>query len=279
MKGFLETFGVLLCGLATSILTAIAVVAISKVTGFDIFTFSLWFVVPVGALLTGFAAAAGYYFGSLYFHKRATWHLLIQMVVIAGVTQALIYYMGYATMVLDDGTKISDVIPFWNYLDILLTSAHYQVGRTMADTGEVGSFGYWLAGFQFVGFLVGGFAIWAFLQAKPICQKCDLYLRPLAKREKSFRDAEAASPYYDALFQHPVDGPEFSELIRSESKVQASAGALHIKTVLHGCPLCKAQLIEEEVQVYNGSEWKQVDKLHRKVQIPDGIDLVSVFRP
>lgn len=66
MRSLLESFGIVLCGLATSILVALADVAIARMTGFDFFTFSIWVVVPAGALLTGFAAASGYYFGSLY---------------------------------------------------------------------------------------------------------------------------------------------------------------------------------------------------------------------
>ena len=279
MKDIADSFGVAACGLVTSVLTALAVVVVSRMVGFDFFTFSIWIVIPVGAILTGFAAASGYYFGSLYFHKRAGLSLLLQMVVIAGLTQLLIYYMGYSTFVLDDGRRVSDFIPFSQYLDIILTSAHYRIGRAMKDTGEVGSFGYWLAAFQFVGFLVGGLSVFGFLSTKPVCQTCNLYLRPLFKREKSFPDADSASPYYDALFQHPVDGPEFAALIRTETKAKDQKGAVLVKTVLHGCPKCKSQLIEEKVQVHNGSEWKDADKLNRRVTIPDGVNLLSVFRP
>ena len=280
MKAFARYFGVATCGLVTSVLTALAIVAVSKITGFDVFTFSIWVVVPVGAALTGFAAASGYYFGSLYFHKRPDLLLLLQMVVIAGLTQLLIYYLGYKTFVLDDGRRVSDLIPFGQYLDITLTSAHYRIGRAMTDTGEVGSFGYWLAAFQFVGFLVGGLCVYGFLLEKPVCSTCNLYLRPLCKREKTFVDADSASShYYDVLLQHPVDSSEFASLIRVEAKCQAQKGAVLVKTSLHGCPKCKAQLIEEKIQVHNGSAWKDADKLNRRVAIPDGVDLIGVFRP
>lgn len=279
MKGIANSFGVAACGLVTSVLTALAVVVVSRMTGFDLFTFSIWVVVPVGAILVGFAAASGYYFGSLYFHKRAGLSLLLQMVVIAGLTQILIYYMGYSTLVLDDGRRVSDYIPFGQYLDITLTSAHYRIGRAMTDTGEVGSFGYWLAAFQFVGFLVGGLSVYGFLWTKPVCPTCNMYLRPLSKREKSFPDADSASPYYDVLFQHPVDGPEFAALIRSDAKSEAKKGALSVTTILHGCPKCKSQLIEEKVQVHNGTEWKDVSNLNRRFTIPNGVDLIGIFRP
>ncbi|KPW79896.1 hypothetical protein ALO50_200106 [Pseudomonas syringae pv. cerasicola] len=40
MKGLLESFGIALCGLATSILVALANVVVARMTGFDFF--SIW---------------------------------------------------------------------------------------------------------------------------------------------------------------------------------------------------------------------------------------------
>jgi hypothetical protein len=279
MKGLLKSFGIALCGLVTSILVALADVAIARMTGFDFFTFSIWVVVPVGALLTGFAAASGYYFGSLYFHKKASASLLVQIVLIAGAAQLLIYWTGYTTMVLDDGRKVADFVPFGQYMDLILTKTHYRIGRGQADTGEVGSMGYWIAGAQFVGFLFGGLAVFGYLKAKPVCAACSLYLRPMAKKEKVFADADAAGGYYDRLFTLAVDGPDFAALIRSEAKVDKVAqGALQVNTSLLGCPVCKAQMVEEKVRAYNGTDWKDLNKLDRRVNIPSGIDLAPVFR-
>lgn len=278
MKALAESFGVAACGLVTSVLTALAVVAVSKMTGFDLFTFSVWLVVPVGAAITGFAAASGYYFGSLYFHKRAGWPLLIQMVAIAGVTQLLIYYMGYNTLVLDDGRRATDIVSFGQYLEISLTSAHYSIGRRATDLGEVGRLGYLLATLQFLGFLAGGLAIYGWLLAKPVCAACNLYLRPLSRREKTFPSPDSATDYLEALSRYAVGGPEFAALIRSDAKATAEKNAVFVKTFLHGCPQCKAQLVEEEVQVYDGREWKDVNALSRRINVPTGVDLLAVFR-
>jgi hypothetical protein len=283
MKSLLETFGIVLCGLTTTFSVALADVVIARMTGFDFYTFSIWVVVPAGALFTGVAAASGYYFGSLYFHKRASAAMLVQMVVIAGAAQLLIYWMGYITMVLEDGRKVADLIPFGQYMDLILTKAHYSLrahpGATAVDTGEVGSMGYWIAGVQFVGFLVGGAWIYIYLKTKPVCAACNLYLRPLAKKHKTFVNTEAAGGYYDRLFTVPVNGPVFATLVRCEANVSKPAkGAVQVNTSLLGCPACKAQMVEEKVQGYNGKEWVDFNKLDRRVSIPCGIDLAPVFR-
>ncbi len=278
MRRILQTSSVAACGLVTSLITALLVTVIERLTGFDLFTFSIWFVVPVGAIGTGIAAASGYYFGSLYFHTRPNLLLLVEMVVVAGLTQLLIYYIQYATLILDDGRRVSDFIPFRQYLDIALTSAHYHAGRTLQiDTGEVGRFGYWLAAIQFVGFLVGGLCTFAFLLDQPICQQCKKYLRVLAKTDKIFGNANDLAQYHDALFELPVDSPQFAEMMREQHKMKGVKGTWKLNVKLYRCPECKSQMIGNEVSVSTGSDWKKIDKLARKFTIPPGVDLVGVF--
>ena len=141
MRQLVQNGGVALAGLATSILTAVAVTVFDRITGFNVFTFAIWGIVPIGAGLCGFAAASGYYVAAKYLHQRPTKVLLIQMVAVAAFTQFLIYWLEYVTLTID-GRHVSDVVPFGQYLDIILTKAHYKMGRAMQiDTGEVGSFG------------------------------------------------------------------------------------------------------------------------------------------
>lgn len=279
MKSLGANLSIAICGLVTSILVAIANVAISNISGFNLFTFNVWFIVPAGAIAVGMAAASGYYFGALFFHKRPSAALLIQMVAIAAISQFLIYYLEYATMVVD-GQKVSDYVPFGTYLDISLTKSHYRVGRGAGvDTGEIGSAGYWIAALQFVGFLAGGVAIYFMLAAKPVCETCQTYFRPLAKKVKTFEDSDSCSAYYDVLYTHPVDSEEFAGLIQNNDKVQKTErGTIQVETVLNGCPNCKCQLVADSVSIYNGRDWKDISDLNRKVLIPEGIDLKPVFK-
>jgi hypothetical protein len=281
MANFVSMSGIAICGLITSVLTALAVVVLENLTTISIFTFSLWLVVPAGAMVTGAAAASGYYFGSLYFHRRPNWLLLIQMILIAGATQLLIYYLQYTTLLLDDGTKASDLVSFARYLDISLTSAHYRIGRgAQVDTGAVGDFGYWLAVIQFVGFLLGGLFIYVVLLSYPVCTRCQKYFRLLAKRSKHFETTDAFATYYDNIFRLPMDSNEFAAAITKEHKLRKVAkGTILLETRLHGCPSCKSQIIEDKVSVWNGREWKSTDALGRRVVLPDNVNLSTIFRP
>jgi hypothetical protein len=279
MKNIQKTTGVAVCGLVTSLLTALVVAFIERLTGFDLFTLTIWFVVPVGAVATGCAAASGYYFGSLYFHTRPTLLLLLQMVIVAGFTQAMIYYAEYFTLILDDGRRVSDLIPFRQYLDISLTSAHYRFGRgAQIDLGEIGNAGYGLAALQFVGFLVGGLGIFLILHMHPLCASCKNYLRVLTKAAKAFASYSELESYHVALFSLPVGSPEFVQLAAVDHNVPLRPGTWALEMTLYGCPTCKAQALRTEFSVLRGKEWKTVHQLTSMVAVPSGIDLGPALR-
>lgn len=268
-----------LAGLVTSLATAAIVTLVNLWTGHNLFTLSVLVFFPAGAAGCGFAAASGYYLAAKYLHQRPTKILLLQMVVIAALTQFLIYWAEFKTTVVD-GTNVSDFIPFNQYLDITLTSAHMKMGRALSsDMGEVGSFGYWLAVFDFVGFLAGGVAVYFALKAMPTCEDCDKYLRQALKKQDSFADLDEFSPYYDNVYVHPVDSLDFAAHVRREfSAGKVQKGTINLTTLVYECPQCFGQSVMETVQVSNGRDWKDVDELKRFVAIPKGVDVRPSFR-
>lgn len=279
MKNLGGNLGTSVFGIVSFALTVLVVVVIERLTTFNIFTLSFWFVIPAGALLVGFAAASGYYFGSLLFHTHPSWWLLLQIIIVAALAQFAIYFGEYRALVLDDGTQVADFVPFLEYLDIYLKSAHLRVGRgAHIDTGEVGSFGYWLAAIQFVGFIFGGVALFLMLRHYPTCEACGRYLRTLAKREQRFAEQEEFANHYDSLFRGPVDAPEFVELMQGyPNKGSVVTGTILSTYTLRGCPACKVQRISQEVKIRGKEDWSEIPTLSRHVRIPAGINLLRAF--
>jgi hypothetical protein len=279
MKSAVSSVAVAVCGLVTSVVTSILVAYASKIIGVDLFTASLWGVVPIGAVFTGGFAASGYYFGSVFLNKRPDKGLLWQMLLVAALSQFLIYYLSYSTAILTDGRNVSDIVSFTTYMKVVLTKSHLHMGYASGETPELGWVGYAMAVIYFVGFLIGALLVWGILRNKPFCSSCELYLRKLFKRSRSFQDSASAGTYYDHIFEHTFDSQEFSDLMRQAQKVvKPGKGAVMIDTFLHGCPKCAAQLIEEKVQVHNGKSWSEAVKLGRKVAVPTGVNLRGVFQ-
>jgi hypothetical protein len=262
MQKLIENSSVALAGLVTSVLTAAIVTIIDIWTGFNVFTFSALVVLPAGAGICGFAAASGYYLAAKFLHKRPTRILLLQMVVIAAFTQFLIYWLEYKLLVYD-GTHVADVVPFFQYLDISLTTAHMKIGRSLqSDAGAVGSFGYWLAFFDFLGFILGAAVVYINLQSLPTCKPCNKYLRSTVKKKYGFSNSDEFGQFYDNVYVNPVDSPEFSNHVGLEySSGKTEKGNINLTTTVFECPHCFDQSIQETVQVYNGRDWKDITDL------------------
>lgn len=278
MSKFFQNSTVVLAGLATSILTAIVVTIFDRLTGLNVFTFSLWVVIPAGAGLCGFAAASGYYFAAKHWHQQPSGLLLVQMLIIAAFTQMLIYWLEYQTLTVE-GEHVADFVAFSKYLDVTLTSAHMRMGRAaQVDTGEVGSFGYWLAVFQFIGFIIGGGVVYLQLTDQHSCDECRKYLRKVITKADSFVDYGSFAEYFDGVYAHPVDSPEFASHVgRDPSAGKAGKGSINLTTLIYECPKCYKQYVKETTQVYNGSSWKDVTELNRFIVMPNGVDVRPAF--
>ena len=279
MSTFWRHAAISICGVLTSIATAVIIATIESITGFNLFTFSMWVVVPVGAGLCGFAAASGYYFAAKILHQRPSKTLLLQMVVIAAFSQVLIYWFEYTALKID-GTFVSSMVPFTKYLDISLTNSHMKIGRAMqVDTGELGSLGYWLAVINFVGFLLGGVFMYLTLQGQPACDDCIKYMKTAAKKTDVFKDAVAFGEYFEREFDHPVDSVDFAAHVGAKySAEKPQKGAVNLEASVFACPECGSQAVIEKVKVHNGSEWKDVHAATRRTSMPAGVDVSPVYQ-
>jgi hypothetical protein len=93
--------GAIACGIVASILATIAIATVSRLAGFELVALSPSTVIPIAALLTGLATAAGYFFGCRLFHCKASWLLLVQMAVVAEFYPLVTYYFQHQVVVLD----------------------------------------------------------------------------------------------------------------------------------------------------------------------------------
>ena len=278
-KRFFEELGVTAAGAASSLLAAVACEILKKLTGISLFTFSMWVVVPVGAIFTGGAAASGYYLGSIFFNHKPTKLLLLNMVLIAGATQVLIYYFQYVKFELPEGGRSTE-LTFLDFVNILLTHSRYSFGRYGTGTPvEVGSFGYALVAIQFVGFLVGGAAIWIFLTVKPFCEKCLTYRRKTFSRDGYFASVEEFKAFAVRLDETPRLSEEHLRLIVSPrtTMTRKDPATVMLSHQLFACPACKDEMFLESLKVFNGRDWKQAGTENSFV-VPPGSSILASLK-
>jgi hypothetical protein len=262
----------------TCLLAAVANVIITRMIGLNIFTFKLWFIVPAGAIGVGMLGASGAILAARYFNINPTIIDAMLMVAVAAATMALIYYLDYATFVLDDGRRAADLVDFASYVDLVLTKAHMRVGRAGVDSGEVGQMGYALAGVEFVGFLFGGAATFFFIKGLWRCADCGSYLRKLKTKktkELTFDEASKVIELFKAGDLGTVQNvmawaPPVRTLNRNGQKALISFNLL-------GCPKCKTEVISASVTAFNGKEWKDVPSLTTRRDLSSGLSLRDQF--
>lgn len=268
-KSLAEDFLVAPFGLATNFLTALLLWWIETRFGFAFYTWTFWFVIPVGALFAGFAGASGYYAASLFFGHRPTRLLLLNIVIGSILTFFLIHYLAYITLQIE-GKDVSDYIPFSKYLDIAIRSTSMEFGfdgSKTGSTGELGSFRYVVAILQVIGFAVGGFCVYAYLAAKPYCDRCSRYLSRKGKQIRYAKDPEGLQAATAQLACHMANGDV--GLAVEEHRNSAGFGAsippkdCHLRSAIEvqRCKKCERHWVKFAVESLSGNDWKEVSGL------------------
>jgi hypothetical protein len=256
-------------GLTTSILTGLILWFVEQKFGFAFYSWTFWFVIPVGAGIAGFAAASGYYLGAWLFGHRPSRLLLVNILIASVATFFFIHYLSYSTMQIE-GKKVSDYISFWEYLNIAIRSASMSLrfhARDIGSTGELGAFGYAVAALQILGFAAGGFCVYAYLTTKPFCDKCSRYLSAKGKQIRYSTDSEKlqqAIPHVLGLIakedlstaiEHHRSSPDFGS--------SSSPKGCRLRTLieLRSCKECGLHWLKFTTEQLSDNEWKEISDL------------------
>lgn len=222
-----------------------------------------WFVIPIGAIVSGFAGASGYYFGALLLGQRSTSMLLINILLASVATFFAIHYLAYISIEID-GKQLSDYIPFLKYLDIETTSSSMEYrshGAKVGTTGELGKLGYGVALLQIIGFAIGGFSVYAFLLSKPYCEKCSRYFRNKGSETRYTEDTEGLQVSTAKIFEHLQSGDIYPALNQQKkfgsAKHEKGRYLRTISQVSH-CKQCGQHWVKFSVEKQSGDSWREI---------------------
>lgn len=248
-------------GITTSLLTGIILGLIEVYSGYAIYSWMVWFVIPVGAFLAGFGAASGYYAGAIWSHQKPVGGVLFNMISASVSAFLLVHYVPYFMLEIE-GIRVKEAISFWQYLDIDIRHTSLSFVRSHASTGELGGFwGYVYACLQLLGFSVGGFAVFGWLSRNPYCEKCSCYLKKTGQQDRFTSDGEVLVEKLQN-FTSFLDNQDFNNAIRfhaEEMGVGYSSGH-HLRTRLltRICPRCGMNHLEFFASKLDGDNWKDI---------------------
>jgi hypothetical protein len=235
-------------GIITSLLTVGLNLLLISWMDLDLLSVSVWLVVPVGAGGGGMLAASGYYFAARLTQTMPTQRVLWNMLLVGASTWALVKWIPYMTMTLEDGTAVSDVVSFWEFIKVTAASTELVMGHGRTSTGQLGSLGYAREVLQLIGFSFGGLAAYGWLTQVEACANCRRY----AKTETLLKEK---SP--EAL-ERMLQGAALS-LPNLGDEVRAAAGRsvnVRLTLVACRCPMCAAEWIRPSVITGSGQDIK-----------------------
>ena len=187
--------GAALCGVLTSLLIAALLTYIEIHYGHAFYSFTMWFVFPWGAMVSGMAAASGYSLGARFLNLRADKSLLWIALTSSAAMFFFIQWVDYDFMTYD-GVLVRERVTFLHFLNYTIahTKMHIE-SHTLRDTFSLGWGGYIYALLQVAGFVGGGAAVYGYLSTQPYCKECGLYMVSQGEQTTYFavRDAMESS--------------------------------------------------------------------------------------
>ncbi len=265
MKKFIQDLLVTAIAGVTSLLTAIILVVVEQKFNFAFYSYMWWFVIPIGAIGSGYVAASGYYLGSKLFNHKPTKLILINMLAISTVTFFLIYFLNYMSYSIN-GKYISNYISFFQFLDLSLSHMSMNVCVHYVNCGgnfQLGSFGYIVGILQILGFFVGGASIYGYLSSEIYCDNCLRYYSSKKSQNSYFSDSDTITKHFveivdmlknnklqEAIDKHAVSGAKKAE----------KGLILRSTIVLKYCSKCLKHYLRFSLYKLVKNEWKEIDK-------------------
>jgi hypothetical protein len=273
-----QDFVVAASGLLTSILIAVILSWIQRNLEIALYSVMFWFIIPAGAIGTGFLAASGYYLGAILFGHRPSSLFLFNMIAVSISTFFLIHYLNYSYLEID-GQAVSSLIPYSQYLDIVIqhTSLDFRLNAAqLGSSGELGELGYVYALLQILGFSIGGYTTYRWLLTKPYCRDCSKYY---AHKGRQVRYAKETDELTSTVKQ-------ISELLQPRklsNAIQLHSQLGHIKRLggeefrttiqLRHCKSCHNHWFGFTTQKYSGRNWNDIAELSYYTVTDEQLDI------
>lgn len=260
-------------GIFTSMLVVGANYLVTRMIDFNFLSMNLWFVIPAGALLGGFGAASGYYFTAIYLQRMPTRKLLLNMMAIGLSTWVLVKWLPYATMTLNDGRHVADVVSFIDYIKFEVEHTTLTFGTRSNvkafTTGELGSLGYVREVLEIIGFVAGGFCMYGVLVGTEACKKCQRY----TKNTKVLDNVQADR--FDAVLGKV--GLVLPDLVNDAKAILGDRyGFKGLSLSLHQCPSCRERWLRPALVYSDGGKQDRTAKLRQYAVNAEMADAVQL---
>lgn len=283
MTGCTRNIIVAVSGLTTTVLTAILIVAIEWLTGFNLFTLQVTFIIPVGALVCGIAASSGFFIASLMLHSRASLTVYAEMIAAAAACIFLIFFLEYQFYTLDDGSRIAASFSYSEFVSLYLSSLELRIVGVHIEAGIIG---YALTAYQGLAFMVGGWMMFYRLEQTPACTDCGLYRRQLIKRCRHFDTLDQINEFRNGLTDLAPSSADLAARLEM-GEIYEKSHPMEARISIFECPGCRQWLwrdgvYERETSIAettsNLYHWEEQPEFRQQIIMRPRPDLIANMR-
>jgi hypothetical protein len=248
MNRFGAALVTLACGLATSLAAGVTLAYLEARWGISLYTWILWFIIPVGAIAAGAIGAAGYYWGARATRVRPGWLTVTSTLLVSVATFFVIHYAQYLWLEVN-GVRVSRVLTFPAYLDraIRATSLRTSFRGMEIRSGSIerlDTAGYVYAGLEVIGFALGGLAVFALTRAEPHCESCQRLLARTWSHVASAADYGALMTLVERVRER-LDRHDVQGAMAEHTAIPSRSRGGHVSRLhLRSCESCTLQWVE-----------------------------------
>lgn len=254
------------CGLCTALALGALLAGFELITGWALYSITFWFVLPVGALLTGVGAGGGSFYAARWVHYYPRFLFFVSSVVIAVGTLAAIHFMVWSQTVID-GAPLRESL---SYQDYLTWVSHHSSITTKHNTskpielGETASLAYFAI--QALGFFFGGICLFGILRNQPYCHESGTYKRRVRVVERYERDPLVMEEQVRIIKALLADGRHAEAIARhpfreSLAKRGHAEGARSVVTFYKSDKSSVTTLRHQVFVCARKNEWNEIDAL------------------
>lgn len=261
--GIILTFLFLILGIGLPI-------AVQVFMNIDIFHFSVFFIIPIGAIIIGFISAKGYFSGKIKTNTLVTKKHILIGILIAIFCAISSKYIIYTLTCLDettyeyyyslDGDHISNYssdeyesFDFVNFTKYSIENTPISFSRRSRTIGTFtnSTFGWIYEVICFLGIIFGAYWTGSIALEKPYCNNCNLYKKSL----KGFEIPFDKGPEFFEAFKSSINTVDLGTTSKSiinqyKSNCKKSKSPHYLGTFIY-CESCKSTILKFTLQELN----------------------------
>lgn len=282
----------LLFGLFSAAVASTIIIIIGIFTNFDFQSFGIFFIIPIGSIITGLVGAAGYPLGLKFLNQKVKFFDYIVVALLGLVTAFILYFAFYQLIAINDqdeviysfseGIHISDLTDEsgkkYNFVSYMVESINERQisfsynGKSLGKTISNPVVGWIDFIIELLGYIFGAIAILPTIISTKYCDNCKIYYKKKKWLEISLDKGAEIIEDLDKCIEKKGN---IYDLIKT---LQPSSGKVNIIFEGENCLKCHDGIFRTKFSILKkDNEREELDDLTQEIKLKDNMVIEGKF--